>query len=258
VISRSRSATPYADGRNGVTQDVNVGAARIRKPSLNRLASVAVMETLPSSSTNGSSIVSKQRAAQQSGSSIHEIVGAPGLKDVLKIPSYSSEHQFGMNDLLPPSPSVATASMKAFIPSASHLHVQFTAPSASPTASHGPGAASTGTAGGRTSPLHTYAAGAGPDYRTGFGLHARSGSAVEPPIRPLDFRALMASHEEMHAELGRIVDDLAQWLVVTEGGLTRLLEGASEERIDEEGEEPAALDADGELGERVQRVAPVP
>lgn len=59
-----------------------------------------------------------------------------------------------------------------------------------------------------------------------------------PPIRPLDFRALISSHEGTHAELARIVDDLAQWLSVAETGLTRLLENSTaEDRIEEESED---------------------
>ena len=58
-----------------------------------------------------------------------------------------------------------------------------------------------------------------------------------PPIRMLDFGALMSSHEETHAELERIVDDLMQWLSIAEWGLTRLLEKPSEDRIEEETED---------------------
>lgn len=59
-----------------------------------------------------------------------------------------------------------------------------------------------------------------------------------PPIRPLDFRALISSHEGTHAELAKIVDDLAQWLSVAETGLTRLLENSTaQDRIEEESED---------------------
>jgi len=53
----------------------------------------------------------------------------------------------------------------------------------------------------------------------------------------LDFGVLMSSHEETHAELERIVDDLMQWLSIAEWGLTRLLEKPSEDRIEEETED---------------------
>jgi hypothetical protein len=67
-----------------------------------------------------------------------------------------------------------------------------------------------------------------------------------PPIRKLDFGGLMASHEETHAELERIVDDLMQWLSIAEWGLTRLLEKPSEDRIDEETED---VDNGADFGE---------
>lgn len=47
----------------------------------------------------------------------------------------------------------------------------------------------------------------------------------------------MFSHEETHAELERIVDDLVQCLFTAEVGLTRLLERPSEDRIEEETED---------------------
>jgi hypothetical protein len=47
----------------------------------------------------------------------------------------------------------------------------------------------------------------------------------------------MSSHEETHAELEHIVDDLVQWLSVAELGMTRLLERPSEDRIEEETED---------------------
>ena len=65
-------------------------------------------------------------------------------------------------------------------------------------------------------------------------------SAYPPPlpqIRKLDFEALLFSHEETHAELERIVDDLVQCLFTAEVGLTRLLERPSKDRIEEETED---------------------
>jgi hypothetical protein len=56
----------------------------------------------------------------------------------------------------------------------------------------------------------------------------------------------MSSHEETHAELERIVDDLMQWLSIAEWGLTRLLEKPSEDRIEEETED---VDNGADIGE---------
>jgi len=59
----------------------------------------------------------------------------------------------------------------------------------------------------------------------------------------------MPSHEETHAELERIVDDLVQWLSIAELGMTRLLEKSSEDRIEEETEDIDSGVDIGELGE---------
>ncbi|KAF8647096.1 hypothetical protein AX16_006930 [Volvariella volvacea WC 439] len=48
-------------------------------------------------------------------------LGTPGLKDVLKIPSLSSEHHLGMSDLLPPSPSAFVHNTRYFAPTPSQL-----------------------------------------------------------------------------------------------------------------------------------------
>lgn len=56
----------------------------------------------------------------------------------------------------------------------------------------------------------------------------------------------MSSHEETHAELEHIVDDLVQWLSIAESGMTRLLEKPSEDRIEEEAED---IDNSTDIGE---------
>ena len=56
----------------------------------------------------------------------------------------------------------------------------------------------------------------------------------------------MSSHEETHAELERIVDDLVQWLSIAESGMARLLEKPSEDRIEEETED---IDNSTDIGE---------
>lgn len=45
-----------------------------------------------------------------------------------------------------------------------------------------------------------------------------------PDLRPLDFGALMTSHDSTHQELARTVDDLMQWLSIVETGLNGVLE----------------------------------
>jgi len=69
----------------------------------------------------------------------------------------------------------------------------------------------------------------------------------------------MFSHEETHAELERIVDDLVQCLFTAEVGLTRLLERPSEDRIEEETEDVDNAANVGELkiNEDKNALAPV-
>lgn len=57
-----------------------------------------------------------------------------------------------------------------------------------------------------------------------------------PALRPLDFGALMQSHDTTHAELAHTVDELAQWLAVVEVGLTHMLDRSTQDTIEEEQE----------------------
>lgn len=101
-----------------------------RRMSIVRQASVAVMETVfrsqgsamattfphaPSNSPEKAAFTSANPNANTNG------VPIPGLKDVLKIPSVTSEMQLGMTDLLPPSPSAANANRRFFDPKPSSL-----------------------------------------------------------------------------------------------------------------------------------------
>jgi len=61
-----------------------------------------------------------------------------------------------------------------------------------------------------------------------------------PAIRPLDFPALMRSHEATHSELARTVEDLASWLSVVELGLVQMLDKATQDTIAEEQEQEEA------------------
>ncbi|KAI0312567.1 hypothetical protein OF83DRAFT_1037777, partial [Amylostereum chailletii] len=138
-----------------------------------------------------------------------------------------------MTDLLPPSPSVSATNIKPYVPTPSHLaldhHLELV-----PSTTSGSATSVVPPSSGSQLPL------------PGLGLHSRNNSLTTPSplsrdkipeIRSLDFGAIIASHEETHAELGRIVEDLAQWFSIAEAGLTKLLESAGEDRIEEEQEE---------------------
>ena len=118
MISRAHSANALSEGVPTTTQ--NLGSQLPRRMSITRQASVAVMEGVgvgrisPAISSTG---VSPERSE----------VPVPGLKDVLKIPSFPpSEMRIGMTDLLPPSPSAASANRRFFAPTPSSLSTSMT------------------------------------------------------------------------------------------------------------------------------------
>ncbi|KAI0266876.1 hypothetical protein BC834DRAFT_118442 [Gloeopeniophorella convolvens] len=250
VLGRSRSATPADEPPHELYVGPPTGGPKSqRRPSLHRLASLAVMETTPiAPPVKPFAKASRDRSGGSAGG-IGDLSSLPGLKDVLKVPTL--EHQLGMTDLLPPSPTTLTTNLKPFTAAPSHLNFSFvpldgTHPQ-SANASLAP-STSFGRANGISHLIPS------PDLHPGLpssassslfpAVHRRNGSFPStsptslPPVRKLDFAALMASHEDTHAELGRIVDDLMQWLSITELGLTQLLERSSEDRIEEEAEDP--------------------
>ncbi|KAF7321282.1 STE/STE20/YSK protein kinase [Mycena kentingensis (nom. inval.)] len=190
---------------------------------------------------------------QRSGSDSSNIsytpgLGTPGLKDVLKIPSLSSEHHLGISDLLPPSPSAVGYSPRPFIPSPSQLATSSTLPDNpapdlsafqnAAMAAHTPFSlglplrTSPPPLDGRTAaePQHPHHQPIHSHIRTHKQHHPSSSfasisslSSLGPPIRPLDYGALMTS-ENTHAELARTIDDLSQWLVIVEKGLGNMLD----------------------------------
>ena len=273
VLGRSRSATPADDPLPDAHGGPLPGGHRSqRRPSLHRLASLAVMETAPQAKIPSKPV--RGRSGVSAGG-VGDLSGIPGLKDVLKVifiysflcvlivipfqaPALTSEHQLGMTDLLPPSPTTLHTNMKFFTPSPSHLYSSF-GPSGnvnlhsanpSPLTLNAVNNADLHTA---PSPLVTVSSSPRAHRRD-----ASLPSSYPPPlpqIRKLDFEALLFSHEETHAELERIVDDLVQCLFTAEVGLTRLLERPSEDRIEEETEDADNGVNVGELKSKEDRSA---
>ena len=62
-----------------------------------------------------------------------------------------------------------------------------------------------------------------------------STSSFGPPVRPLDYTALI-THDSTHAELARTVEDLQQWLSVVEVGLVGMLDKVYADTIGEQEE----------------------
>ena len=281
VLGRSRSATPADDPSPDAHAGPSPGGYRSqRRPSLHRLASLAVMETPPQTKTPSKPV--RGRSGNSAGG-VGDLSGIPGLKDVLKVifsfffflcvlivilfqaPALTSEHQLGMTDLLPPSPTTLHTNLKSFTPAPSHLYSSFVPSgnvnllSANPSPSN-----LSATEKSNSADPHTAFSPSVPVSSSPL-AHRRDASlpsAYPPPlpqIRKLDFEALMFSHEETHAELERIVDDLVQCLFTAEVGLTRLLERPSEDRIEEETEDVDNAANVGELktNEDKNALAPV-
>ncbi|KII92284.1 hypothetical protein PLICRDRAFT_103827 [Plicaturopsis crispa FD-325 SS-3] len=144
-----------------------------------------------------------------------------------------------MTDLLPPSPVPSMYGTRTFAPSPSLLGPPSTQ-----------GESSQSSRNNSSSPLRT----GSPDNMTSADMslstansysYSANGSSFAttspntsfgPTTRPLDYTAILVSHEATHIELARTVDDLTQWLSVVEVGLTGMLEKAFEDTIEEEQE----------------------
>lgn len=255
-LSRAHSSTALND-QNRAYDDA--GRPVVRRPSLTRQASVAVMENVGSSSTSP-----KPSGAFSPGPSFMsraESSPIPGLKDVLKVPALMTDMHVGNPELLPPSPSAATAGSRFFSPTPSSLSTSVTSadlegPQPSPSILHTTQQPpnSLQSSFGFDVPVTSD----GVDSRlagNGLANHSVSSLTLEshshtasisltpasssspgaipgPMIRPLDFGALMSSSDSTHAELARTVDELVQWLHVVETGLTVVLDKSSADATD--------------------------
>jgi hypothetical protein len=160
-----------------------------------------------------------------------------------------------MSDLLPPSPTTLYTNLKYFIPTPSHLNSSFIPSDVARSSTTSSSLSNIEKSDGVIRSLPS------PDLHSPFppaasvslvsATHRRDASLPFsypplPQIRKLDFGSLMASHEETHAELEHIVDDLVQWLSIAELGMARLLERPSEDRIEEETED---IETSADMGE---------
>ena len=219
------------------------------RPNLIRQASVAVMETVPSPPLLPP-VPPLVRQRQRSGNSVSGnsdflAPNVPGLKDVLKVlpsfyysplpnplrtqvPHLTSEHQLGMADLLPPSPS-AFGPTSTKTPSPLNNISGNNSLSSSLTTSLSVSASRSQS----RSPPPLDLSQSSPNFSAG----GMDGMYLPPPIRSLDLGGLMRSRDDTHAELAHIVEDLAQWLAVVENGLSDLLASPAVDTIEEEQEE---------------------
>lgn len=247
----SAAATPDEQASSSTVDSRNIP----RKPSLNRLASVAVMENVykPPSRPWMRNRDSRGGSLTES-SAFHGPNGPlPGLKDILKVPTLTSEHRLGMSDLLPPSPSIPQAPRAPASPSPFNFTPIDTGqphPRPWPHTSSAASSSTTSLSSLSSQMNHSFSDGrvGTSDSSTSFTQsHSRSMShggsqsflphdLAGPALRPLDFGALMQSHDATHAELAHTVDELAQWLAVVEVGLTHMLDRSTQDTIEEEQE----------------------
>ncbi|KAJ7502722.1 Pkinase-domain-containing protein [Mycena galericulata] len=158
-------------------------------------------------------------------------MGTPGLKDVLKIPSLTSEHHLGISDLLPPSPSAVGYSPRTFIPSASQLGTSTVPATPESSVQHSPPPFE------QRNPVDIpHPTSYSRSHRQSLSFTSISSfTSVGPTIRPLDYTALITS-ESTHLELARTIDDLSQWLSIVETGLGNMLDMTYASTIEEEQE----------------------
>src|SRR5437763_1812729 len=134
-----------------------------------------------------------------------------------------------MSDLLPPSPSAASPVHRYFAPSPSTLSVN-TVPNESVSPHHL--APASGIQFPSQSPsimISTSPTAKSVTVDSPSSMSPRWGNG--PPIRPLDYCQLLSS-QDLHAELQRTVDDLAQWLALVDQGLSAMLDTSQPDDAD--------------------------
>lgn len=223
-ISRTRSAT--------AVQELTVKSTP--KPLLIGQQGLEDAPLVPPVRPYAATPMGRNRSASDSSQKDSPVLGTPGLKDVLKIPSLSSEHRLGISDLLPPSPSAAVSNSRSYMPPpASALGTSI---ATSGYDSFRDAAAASGTSFTLGLPRTSSPP---PEFRRHG--HRPSSSSITslqslgsgPIVRPLDYTALVRDGST-HAELARTIEELGQWLAVVETGLGNVLDSAFEDIIEEE------------------------
>ncbi|KAG2150611.1 kinase-like domain-containing protein [Suillus clintonianus] len=208
--------------------------------------SVAVIETTPISpllppvrpfATRERSGSSSSKGSDASSPAASLIL--PGLKDAVKVPTITSEHQLGLTDLLPPSPLALVHNKSSYVHSPSGLGSPMTTSERASVLGSLP-AANTSSASLTLARSHSPS---GPSNLSHSASLSHSGpsaqmSTVGPQVLPLDLCSLM-SHDATNAQLVRSVNDLTKWLAVIEVGFTTMLDQAAGDSIAEEQEESA-------------------
>ncbi|PPQ99748.1 hypothetical protein CVT24_009731 [Panaeolus cyanescens] len=167
-------------------------------------------------------------------------LGTPGLKDVLKIPSFSSDHHLGMADLLPPSPSAAVNGARQFTPMPSLLTFSTSA------SGSGKDDFSPYHEAPESSVIHSYQ-----HHRNEFARSTESipADGALSKFDSLNYAALIARGGQCADELEDQLKHLGHWLGVVESGLNSLLDNAIQEEPETPFEETYRehLPSDGDI-----------
>lgn len=155
----------------------------------------------------------KRMRSESSGS--ESAAGVPSLKDVLKVPSLSSEHHLGIADLLPPSPAPVFSASRTFLPSPGGESNTSGKETLAAVSSSIPPVPHTGTP---VSPI------------PGFPLDNAGPASFTEATTPLpDFQHLIADPEMVQFHLAKTLDDLSSLLSTVESGLATLLDDTIKE-----------------------------
>lgn len=146
-------------------------------------------------------------------------------------------------DLLPPSPSTANYSSRVFAPPPSALSSSVVH-SADRSALVSLANSSTISLGLARAHSPTFDPSHPNFHSSSFSSNVLPHSLLGPAVRPLDFGALMTSHESTHSELAKTVEDLSQWLLLVEKGLSAMLDFPDADTITEEQEEQPSVSED--------------
>ncbi|KAF9241511.1 Pkinase-domain-containing protein [Melanogaster broomeanus] len=223
-VNRARSVNAADADPSPPVESPPSEALVTRKPSLNRQASVAVMESTPASplmppvrpfAVRERSGSSSSKGSDGSNSAKSPIL--PGLKDAVKVSTLTSEHQMGMTDLLPPSPSSLIPGSRSLVHSSSMF------------GSNPLGSLSDANSSTVSLPIPRNASPPRLDRRgkPGFTQFSHATSL-----------SLTISQEATNSHLARTVEDLSRWFSVIEVGFANMLEQPGDDAIAEEQETP--------------------
>jgi len=228
-----------------------------QRPNLPRLRSVGSLAATPDLP------LPQARLHERDDDSIGQSHPLPALKDVLKIPSLSSEHKLGLPDLLPVTPFVhqgrtSPSNIIAVENDLSTLDFSRAEQRGLPLLNPSASSSSTSVDSFSTSvvlpsnepnisftPSH-HSQSSGVLQTIAISYHSTRG----PSITPLDFGPLTHSRDATHAQLGKTVEDLAQWLSVVEAGLTDILDVSHKDIIKEENDDDLPSTIEEPLVER--------